>query len=311
MMKICKVGLALGGGGARGLAHVGVLRAFQREGIEIDCIAGTSMGALLGAMYTQSLDCDAVLERFRKYLQSKEFRKTNPEFLQDSPFEESASRGGIFHGFASLIKKGFFYSQSLRKRAPISEEDFAQNINLLLEDIRLEETRIPFAAVALDLNEGKEVVLRRGSMRMAVSASCAIPGILPPIKFEDRELVDGGWVDRVPVRPAREMGANLVIAVDVAEGIHEAGDLTTGLDIVLRTNEICQFTLSQQQLAEADIVIRPEMGGIHWSDFSHLDACVQAGEDATREKMPLIWSQMKRKKIGRYFPFLVNRTFFA
>jgi NTE family protein len=169
--------------------------------------------------------------------------------------------GRIFYGFASLIKEGFFYSQSLRRKAPISEEEFAQNMNLLLEDIRLEETQIPFAAVALDLNEGKEVVLRRGSLRMAVSASCAIPGILPPIRIEGRELEDGGWVDRVPVRPAREMGANLVIAVEVAEGIYESGDLTTGLDIVLRTNEICHFTLGQLQLEEGDIVIQPNSAG--------------------------------------------------
>ena len=307
-MKLCKVGLALGGGGARGFAHVGALRALEREGLDVDCIAGTSIGALLGAMYAQSVDCDLVLERFRKYLQSKEFEKTNPEFLQDVSFEESSSPGGIFHGFASLIKKGFFYSQSLRKRAPISEEDFAQNINLLLDDIRLEETRIPFAAVALDLDEGKEVVLKRGSLRMAVSASCAIPGILPPIKIEDRELVDGGWVDRVPVRPAREMGANFVIAVDVAEGIHDAGDLTTGLDIVLRTNEICQFTLSQLQLEEADIIIRPDLQGIHWSDFTHLEDCLRAGEEATGKMMTRIRDRIKEKKLRKFFPFRISRT---
>ncbi len=310
-MKRCKVGLALGGGGARGFAHIGVLRVLEQENIDVDCIAGTSMGALLGAMYAQSVNCDSVLERFRKYLQSREFQMTNPEFLQDSPFEESSSRGGIFHGFASLIKKGFFYSQSLRKRAPISEEDFAQNINLLLEDIRLEETRIPFAAVALDLNEGKEVVLRRGSLRMAVSASCAIPGILPPIKIEGRELVDGGWVDRVPVRPAREMGANFVIAVEVAEGIHEAGDLATGLDIVLRTNEICQFTLGQLQLEEADIVIRPDLQGIHWSDFGRIEDCLRAGEEAARKMMTRIRDQIKKKKLGIFFPFRISRTFLS
>jgi NTE family protein len=310
-MKRCKVELALGGGGTRGFAHVSVLRALEQERIDVDCIAGTTMGALLGAMYAQSVDCDGVLERFRKYLQSKEFRKTTPEFPQDSPFEESSSRGGIFHGFASLIKKEFFYSQSLRKRAPISEEEFAQNMNLLLEDIRLEETQIPFAAVALDLNEGKEVVLRRGSLRMAVSASCAIPGILPPIRIEGRELVDGGWIDRVPVRPAREMGANLVIAVEVAEGIYESGDLTTGLDIVLRTNEICQFTLGQLQLEEADIVIQPDLQGIHWSDFGHLEDCIRAGEEATWKMMTGIRDPIKKKKLGNFFPFRISRTFLS
>ena len=106
-MKRCKVGLALGGGGARGFAHVGVLRVLEQENIDVDCIAGTSMGALLGAMYAQSVNCDSVLERFRKYLQSREFQMTNPEFLQDSPFEESSSRGGSSMVLPASLKKDF------------------------------------------------------------------------------------------------------------------------------------------------------------------------------------------------------------
>jgi NTE family protein len=301
MIKLCRIGVALGGGGARGLAHLGVLCALEKEGIAIDLLAGTSMGALVAGVYALSPKCDFVIERFRRYLESKEFKRTNPEFLHVRNPEESAGYEGIFQRFASFIKKGIFYSQSLTKRAPISEENFAQNINFLLDDAEIQQTQIPLAIIALDLNLAEEVVLRKGSIRKAVSASCAIPGILPPVRIDNRELVDGGWVNRVPVRPVREMGADLVIGVDVAEGLEDTEDLSTGLGIVLRTNEITRFILSQLQLKEADVVISPEVSGIHWSDFGHMDECLRAGEQAAREKLEEIKSLVKRKKIKKVF----------
>ena len=308
MIKPFRIGMALGGGGARGLAHLGVLCALEREGIAIDLIAGTSMGALVAGVYALSPKCDFVVERFRRYLESKEFKRTNPEFLHVHSPEETAGYEGIFQRFAGFIKKGIFYSQALTKRAPISEEDFAQNINFLLDNVEIQQTKIPLAVIALDLNLAEEVVLRKGSLRKAVSASCAIPGILPPVKIDNRELVDGGWVDRVPVRPLRSMGADLVIAVDVAEGLEDTEDLSTGLGIVLRTNEISRFILSQLQLKEADVVISPDLSSIHWSDFGHLDECLRAGEQAAREKLDEIKSLVKRKKIKKFFRLPFGRS---
>ncbi len=301
MSKLCKVGIALGGGGARGLAHLGVLCALEKEGIAIDLLAGTSIGALVAGVYALSPRCDLGIEQFRRYLESNEFKKTNPEFMHAHDFEESALYGGIFHRFASFIRKGIFYSQSLTKRAPISEENFAQNINFLLDNVDIRQTQIPLAVIALDLHLGEEVVLRKGSLRKAISASCAIPGILPPVRMENRELVDGGWIDRVPVRPLRGMGADLVIAVDVARQLEDMEDLSTGLGIVLRTNEITRFALSQWQLKEADVVISPGVSTIHWSDFGHLDECLHAGEQATREKLDEIRSLVRRKKVEKVF----------
>ena len=149
--------------------------------------------------------------------------------------------------------------------------------------------------------------MREGSLRTAVKASCAIPGILPPVKIGDRELVDGGWIDGIPIRPAREMGADLVIAIDVAEILSDAEDYNTGLGIVLRTNDITRFALGRMQLKEADVVISPDVSGIHWSDFGHLDECLTAGEQATREKMDEIKSLMKRKKLKNIFRVLSGR----
>jgi NTE family protein len=309
MGKFCKIGLALGGGGARGLAHLGVLCALEREGIPIDLLLGTSMGALVASVYALTPRCDFVIERFRRYLESKEFKKSNPEFLHFHDHEEMPLYGGIFQRFASFIRKGIFYSQSLTKKAPVSEEIFSQNINFLIDDVEIQQTQIPLAIVALDLVSTQEVVMREGSLRMAVKASCAIPGILPPIKIGDRELVDGGWIDRVPIGPAREMGADLVIAVDVAEGLNEPEDYKTGLGIVFRANDITRFALSRLHLKETDVVISPDVSGVHWSDFGHLDECLAAGEKATREKLGEIKSRMKRKKLKKIFGVLRGRIF--
>lgn len=299
----------MGGGGARGLAHLGVLCALEKEGIAVDLIAGTSMGALVAAVYGLSPKCDLVVERFRQYLNSKEFHKTKLEFLHDR--DEFSHLEGIFQRFTDFIRKGMFYSQSLTKRAPISEESFAQNINFLLDDVETQQTRIPLAVIALDLKAAEEVVLKKGSLRKAVSASCAIPGILPPVKFDGRELVDGGWVDRVPVRPVREMGADLVIAVDVTEGLEDTGDFSTGLGIVLRANEINRFILSQLQLKEADVIILPDVSGVHWSDFNHLNKCLRAGEKAAYEKLGNIKKLIKRKKIKKVFSLPFGRASFS
>jgi len=315
MGKICKIGIALGGGGARGLAHLGVLCVLEREGIAIDLLGGTSMGALVAGMYALSPRCDLIIERFRRYLNSKEFKKAYPEFLRPTILKSLKGYEGIFHRFATFIKKGIFYSQSLTGRAAISEENFSQNINLLLDDVDIEQTQIPLAVIALDLNSAEEVILQKGSLRKAVSASCAIPGILPPVRIDNRELVDGGWVDRVPVHVVREMGADLVIGVDVAEGLEDVEDLSTGLGLVLRTNEISRLTLTQWQLREADLVIAPEVSTIHWSDFGQVDECLRAGEQAAREKLGEIKNlgekEENKEDFGSPFPgaplFLINR----
>lgn len=301
MSRFCKIGLALGGGGARGLAHLGILQELERAEIPLDFLTGSSMGALVAAVYAQKPSAAGAMDRFRKYLDSPEFKKTNVTFLHSPNREESPRWEGMFQRFASFIRKGIFYSQSLTKQAPLSEEDFTQNINFLLEDKNLEEAAIPLAVVALDLKSCQEVVLRTGSIRRAVSASCAIPGIMPPIKIQEWELIDGGWIDRVPVRPARSMGADFVIAVDVAEELDEDTDFSTGLGIVMRTYDISRCALSRLQLEEADLIVNPDVSKVHWSDFGHLDECVRAGAEAMREKIDEIRRSVARKKLHNFF----------
>lgn len=305
MAKLIKIGLALGGGGAKGLAHIGVLQALEEEKVPIDLVAGTSMGALVAGVYALYPQSEIVVKKFRNYLTSKIFEKTNPEFLSKYGDKEFPKFEGIFQRFSRFIKKGVFYSQSLAKKSAISEEIFQQNIEILIDDVEIQDTVIPLAIIALDLKSGEEVVIKKGALRKAVSASCAIPGILPPIKFQGKELIDGGWIDKVPIRPLGEMGADLIIAVDVAEGLDEAEDLSTGLGIFLRAYEISRYALSSWQLTEADIVISPNVSDIHWADFGHYEQCVQAGINATKQKIPTIKKLINHKKIKKFlrWPF--------
>ena len=304
MSRFCKIGLALGGGGARGLAHLGILQELERAEISIDFLAGTSMGALVAAVYAQNPSAAEAVRPLPELSGQRRIQKNQLRFSPvPQPRRDSPRWEGIFQRFASFIRKGIFYSQSLTKQAPISEENFTQNINFLLDDKKLEETAIPLAVAALDLKSCQEVVLQKGSIRKAVSASCAIPGIMPPVKIEEWELIDGGWIDRVPVRPARNMGADFVIAVDVAEELDEDADFSTGLGIVLRTYDISRCALSRLQLEEADLVVCPDVSQVHWSDFGHLDECVRAGAEAMREKMEEIRRRIGEEKNPQLFSF--------
>ncbi|MDY6845379.1 MAG: patatin-like phospholipase family protein, partial [Thermodesulfobacteriota bacterium] len=157
-----------------------------------------------------------------------------------------------------------------------------------------------FACTAVDLWTGAEVILKDGSIRKAVSASCAIPGVLAPISFNGSELVDGGVVDCVPIQPAFKMGAHLVIGVDVAHDIEDL-QVDTALDIAFRANDISRMTLRKLQLKEANVVIRPEVNDILWSDFSRMDECVNRGMEATRMKILEIKRLIRKKKIKRFF----------
>ncbi|MFQ5949978.1 MAG: patatin-like phospholipase family protein [Nitrospiria bacterium] len=299
MTPFLKVGLALGGGGARGIAHIGVLKALVDEGVPIHFISGTSFGSIVGAMYAQNPNVDQVRERVIRFLNSKAFRRTKIFFIKKH-YEQKRTTDFI-SSIRSYLQKGVFWGISLQRASFIPERDFLDQISLLLEDKEVEETIIPFAAVATDLNKGSEVILTNGPIREAVAASCAIPGVFPPIKLGDSLLIDGGWVNQVPVEPLIKLGADFIIAVDTAE---DAGPLTTdnsGLDIVLRSGEITRRTLSNLQLSKADLVISPEMGEIHWSDFRRYKEAIRKGEEATRLKIDQLKQRIRKKRIKKFF----------
>jgi NTE family protein len=295
-LKVC---LALGGGAARGLAHLGVLKVFQDAKLPIDLIAGTSLGALIGGLYASRPDAVYWIERVEQYLRSFRSRKTRLEFIRRLETPQN-NKHGFFADMANLIRKGYFWGVTATKPAFISESEYEEFLNPLIPDIAIEETKIPFGCVATDISNGRRVVYTSGSLRTAIRASCALPGIFPPVNDNGMMLVDGGWVERVPVICARDMGADVVIAIDVSSEMAKFDD-TSGLDIVLRADAVTRVFLNGLLLEEADVVIHPPVGKVHWADFSDSRDLIRQGELATLERMVAIRSTIHRAAMPKSF----------
>jgi NTE family protein len=298
-MRKLKVGLALGGGAARGAAHIGVLKALERENIPIHIIAGTSIGAIIGAMYATHPSAVEIERKAYEYIESKQFKLLKFDSLDEEKYSRKGS--GFFYKFTHHIKKNIFYNLSLTKRSLISGKEFKEHIEALIDDIDIAETHLKFAAITLDITMGSEAVLKKGSLRRAVSASCAIPGILPPVKVNGHEFVDGGSIDLVPVQPASELGANVIIAVDVSKDIDGPFTSNCGIDVVIRAEKIAGYTLNQIRIREADIVLKPDVKNIFWADFSTFGHCVQKGEEEANKNLYKIKRLLARKRVTHWF----------
>ncbi|UCF56257.1 MAG: patatin-like phospholipase family protein [Deltaproteobacteria bacterium] len=292
-----RIGLALGGGGARGLAHIGVLRVFEKERIPIDLIVGTSVGALVGAAYASGISPDELEKKADEYLNSSEFQSSAMK-----GFDAAHATGdlGITKKIQSYLKNRYYLVQAMFKPGILSNEEFQETINYFIPDIGIEEMRIPFRAVVTDLASGEQIVFSEGSLRQAVGASCAVPGAIEPLREGERLLSNGGITSLIPSSVAREEGADMVIAVAVDRGI-SSQELRTVVDIYHRVSEIMGEKLKKYELMEADVVIQPEVGDLHWSNFSQAMNLIDEGEKAARGKLDDIRKLMPGiKKWFRY-----------
>ncbi|MBN4054410.1 patatin-like phospholipase family protein [Nitrospira defluvii] len=297
-----KIGLALGGGGARGIAHIGVLQVLEQEGIQIDRISGTSFGSIVGAIYAQNPNAKMLEKRVIKFLNSEQFRRTKIFFIKRH-FEEKKNKG-FFTSIKSYLQKGIFWGISLQKTSFISEENFLSQFTELLDDHQIEDTVIPFSAVATDITNGKEIVLSKGPIRRLVSASCAIPGVFPPIHIDHLQLIDGGWVNQIPVSSLRKRGVEFIIAVDISsDETSDPKTFSSGLDIVLRANEITRTTLTHIQTENADYIIRPQLEKIHWSDFWRYDEAIQKGKEAAMASIEPLKRMLWKNRVKRFLKF--------
>ena len=297
--------LALGGGAARGLAHIGVLRALERAQIAPDLIVGTSIGSLVGSVYAILADAAKTEERFRAFVASREFRRTEFDFLKDSRRAEP----NLLYSVSNMIKRGIFYSFSMTRTSFISEANFVHNIHSLVEDVSIGETKIPFIPVAADLETGEEVILSSGSLRRGVLASSAIPGLLPPIRINGRVLIDGGWVSKVPVLAAFRRGADMVIGVDISPELEDTRELKKGFDVLVRANAIKAEALKNFQCKLVDVLIRPKVGRVHWADFNGALTLIEEGDRAATLKIPEIQEKIERARWKTRLGFSRGRRF--
>ncbi len=289
-----KTALVLSGGSARGLAHLGVLCELERHKIPVDIIVGTSMGALIGGLYALHGDAERVNREIRKLTESDLFLKTISVAREDAP---ELGPDGFFNRFMWLFRKGVYYTHSMIRPALVPEEVYSQIMSDLIPDRLIESLPTAFAAVTMDLMTGEEIVLTKGSLRMAIAASAAIPGILPPVEMDGRTLVDGGWVDNTPAAPAIAMGAHLVLAVDTTLDIPGLGPLPfSAMESIFRCNEITRILLNRHRRVPADVLLVPKMGQLFWANFSAMERCREAGKEAFRENLPKF---IQKKRIRR------------
>ncbi len=269
--------LVLGGGGARGLSHLGVLEVLDREGIRLDSIVGTSAGAVVGAAYALEPDAATMSKRALAYFRGKAAKST--AFKKVLLKTEDAERN-FFANLISSIRKSYVFSALLRRPSIFSTSALEDVIADLVPDKEFSDTEIPFAVPALDIRSGEEVLIREGSLRRAVLASCSLPGFFPPVEWDDQLLVDAGVIGPVPVTAAACFGPATTIAVDISSRLENVAEIKQGLDAILRVEAIACGRLNDLELAQADVVIRPVVGDKYWSDFSGLSDVVQAGGHA-------------------------------
>ena len=286
--------LVLGGGGARGLAHIGVLKALEREGLIPEVIVGTSMGAVVGGMYAQSGSAKLVELMMKELLHSEEFREVGIGALARG--KKTAGRPTMATMYRRM-KRGYVLLRSGWSTGLVENSLLLRSLTRLLEDGRIQDCIIPFASVACDLMTGRQVVLRSGPILKAVAASAAIPGIVRPVKLNGRLLVDGGVTSLVPVEACRSLTGLPVVAVPVTRSLRDLEPMKNVIDVVLRSKMISELALTDHALGGADVVIRPNVSSFGWADFAPLAALIARGEKATEKAVPQILSL----RLGRRF----------
>jgi len=252
------VGLALGSGGLRGLAHIGVLKVMEQENIPIDYIAGCSIGSLIGALYAAGLNADTILK------------------------------------LAINLKRRHWLDFTIPKMGIIAGDRTLEMVRLLTQRKHFNQLSIPLAVVATELNTGQEVIFTEGEVASAVRGSISVPGVFTPFPLGDMLLVDGAVVNPTPIDVAHHMGADIVIAVDlVPAGL--VNNFTNLFDVIIQSLDIMERELFKKRLSFCDVLIKPEVAHISPSSFSAINECVSLGQEAMTAAIPEVRRLLAQK----------------
>jgi len=254
-----KIALVLGGGAARGFAHIGVIKALEAQGIVPDIVVGTSAGSVVGALYASGM----------------------------SGFE--------LQNLALQMEEEMVADWTLPNRGVLKGEALQNFINQRVKNLTLQKMPKPLGVVATDLQSGEKVLFRRGDTGTAVRASSAVPGMFQPVEINGRDYVDGGLTSPVPAQSARTMGADFVIAVDISN-VSRRNRLTGTLDVLLQTFAIMGHAISNHELEDADVVIRPKTAAVSSTDFEGRHLAVLEGEKAAAAIMPELKAKLARAR---------------
>lgn len=254
-----KIGLALGGGAARGFAHIGVIKALEAQGIVPDIVVGSSAGAVVGALYASGMN------------------------------------GFEIQTLALDLQEDMVADWALPNRGVLKGEALQELINQKVRNLSIQKLPRPLGVVATDLQNGERVLFRTGNTGMAVRASSAVPGIFQPIEISGRDYVDGGLTSPVPAQSARAMGADFVIAVDISHVARRAR-LAGTMDVMLQTFAIMGHTISTHELKDADVVVRPITAAVSSTSFEDRHLAILEGEKAAAAVMPELKARLARAR---------------
>ena len=268
------LGLALGGGGARGAAHIGVLQELHQAGIKIDAVAGASAGSLIGAMYAYSLDPFWIEEQFRKNMALNPFTNVGPK-----RFLNGRNPGSVLDQIAKKVYDHFQMMISLNRKSIIKRQLLQDAISFLLPATTFDDLKIPLKVVSTDLESCEDIIHERGDLVEALVQSCSIPGFVAPTEQDNRVIVDGGVGMPIPV-PVLKEDCVLTVAVDISQYTLEKLGKTNMISITQRAEIITSNRLKSKLAQDADFVIQPDTLGIHWSDFGQFDALLEKGKQA-------------------------------
>lgn len=258
-----RIGLALGGGAARGFAHIGVIKALEARNLHVDLVAGTSAGSVIAALYASGMNGIAI------------------------------NKLALTMDEASISD----WAMPFRTRGILQGVALQNYLNKTLDNRPIEKMARPLGIVATDLRNGQPILFQRGNTGIAVRASCSVPSIFEPVKIGDREYVDGGLVSPVPAAFAHKMGADFVIAVDISAR-PESGLTTSSFDVLMQTFTIMGQTIKAYELDKyANAVIRPNLNAMSSSDFSQRNASILAGEEAVAKMWPTLQRQLQDKGV--------------
>lgn len=253
-----KIALVLGGGAIRGFAHIGVIKVLQAEGIVPDMVIGTSAGSVAGALYASGMS------------------------------------GFDMQQVASSLDKATMTDWSVFGKGMLKGEALQDFVNKLVGNKTIENLKIPFACVATRLDTGEAVLFQRGNVGMAVRASSSVPGVFQPVLINGVEYVDGGLVSPVPIRYAKQLGADFIIAVDVSSP-PSADPTTSKMDVLMRTFDIMGKTIRDWELPQADVLIRPDLSKVSSTDIDAKNQAILEGEKSMQAALPQLREKLKQR----------------
>ena len=276
------LGLALGGGGARGAAHIGAIQTLHDAGVRPDIIAGTSAGSTVGAMYAATLDPKWIEKRFREFISDESFKKFNSGELLDGRNQET-----FLNKVTSKVKQHYMVILGLNRSFVVSRKILENAVDFLLPVDTFEELKIPLKILVTDIHLGEDIVHESGNVKEAIIQSSSIPGFFEPTIKNGRLLVDGGVTAPIPIDLLKRL-SRLVMAIDITNYSVRPLKNPNMIEIVRRADIITSLRLKDRISQDADILIRPDVLGLHWSEFGKFDHLLKSGRDAAEKTLESI-----------------------